>query len=99
MHRITPLPPVAPSRVAAAPAGAQTAPAPKPIVTTIDNVPMVELYDGGGGLPYLGTPSSYNAGNWEDALRYYHDHIYVDQIAQIDAIADKQITKGAHRYK
>jgi hypothetical protein len=35
----------------AAPAAAQNAPAPKPIVTSIDKVPMIELYDGGGGLP------------------------------------------------
>ena len=57
----------------ATPAAAQNAPAPKPIVTSIDRVPMVELYDGGGGLPYLGSSTSYNAGAWENTLRTYHD--------------------------
>src|ERR1700751_4499998 len=76
--------------VAAAPAAAQNAPAPKPIVTSIDKVPMVELYDGGGGLPYLGSTTSYNAGDWENALRTYHDSgVYEQQVGQIDAIADK----------
>jgi hypothetical protein len=47
----------------AAAASAQLAPPPHPIVTTIDRVPMWELYDGGGGLPYLGSSTSYNAGD------------------------------------
>jgi hypothetical protein len=79
--------------LAASPAAAQTAPPPTPILTTIDHVPMVELYDGGGGLPYLGSSTSYNAGDWENALRTYHDHgVYNTQIAQIDAIAANWIT-------
>jgi putative acid phosphatase of HAD superfamily subfamily IIIB len=78
----------------AAPASAQNAPAPKPILTTIDRVPMVELYDGGGGLPYLGSDTSYNAGDWEGALKLYHDKVYEGQIAQIDAIADKAVKKA-----
>jgi putative acid phosphatase of HAD superfamily subfamily IIIB len=88
----------------ASPAAAQNAPAPKPIVTSIDRVPMVELYDGGGGLPYLGSSTSYNAGDWENALRAYangpdgiplgDDSVYLQQVAQIDAIADKAIKKA-----
>ncbi len=86
--------------VSAAPASAQIAPAPKPIVTTIDKTPMVELYDGGGGLPYLGSTASYNAGDWEGALRLYHDNgVYFNQIAQIDKIAQAQIDKGYRSYK
>jgi hypothetical protein len=85
---------------AAAPAAAQNAPAPKPIVTTIDNTPMVELYDGGGGLPYLGSTTSYNAGDWEGALRTYHDSgVYLNQVAQIDTIAQTAIDKGIHKYR
>ena len=86
--------------LAASPASAQIAPAPKPIVTSIDRVPMVELYDGGGGLPYLGSSTSYNAGDWENALRAYADGVngqppvYFQQVAQIDAIADKAITRS-----
>jgi acid phosphatase len=86
--------------VAAAPASAQIAPAPKPILTSIDKVPMVELYDGGGGLPYLGSTTSYNAGDWENALRTYHDNgTYLAQVAQIDNIADAAIKKGAKAFK
>ncbi len=86
---------------AAAPAAAQNAPAPKPILTTIDKVPMVELYDGGGGLPYLGSGTSYNAGDWENALKAYHDSgVYEQQVAQIDAIADNAIKKSTpHGWK
>jgi hypothetical protein len=85
---------------AAAPAAAQNAPAPKPILTTIDKVPMVELYDGGGGLPYLGSTTSYNAGDWEGALRTYHDSgVYLNQVAQIDALAQRAIDKGDRHYR
>src|SRR3954471_21435315 len=86
--------------VAASPAAAQIAPAPKPIVTTIDKVPMVELYDGGGGLPYLGSTTSYNAGDWENTLRTYHDSgVYYNQVAQIDKIAQAQIDRGIKKYR
>src|SRR4051794_12479991 len=86
--------------VAATPAAAQIAPAPKPIITTIDRVPMVELYDGGGGLPYLGSTTSYNAGDWENTLRTYHDSgVYYNQVAQIDKIAQAQIDKGVKKYR
>jgi phosphoglycolate phosphatase-like HAD superfamily hydrolase len=79
----------------AGPAAAQTVPPPTPILTTIDKVPMVELYDGGGGLPYLGSPASYNAGDWEGALTAYGDGpVYMQQIAQIDAIAKKAVDKA-----
>src|SRR3954453_1476692 len=84
----------------ASPAAAQIAPPPKPIVTSIDHVPMVELYDGGGGLPYLGSDTSYNAGDWENALRGYADGkdgkppVYPQQLAQIDAIADQVIKRS-----
>src|SRR5262249_6751540 len=85
---------------AASPAAAQFAPPPKPIVTSIDHVPMVELYDGGGGLPYLGATSSYNAGDWENALRtYYTSGTYLNQVSQIDKIAQAAIDRGVKRYK
>jgi HAD superfamily, subfamily IIIB (Acid phosphatase) len=82
------------------PASAQLAPPPKPIVTSIDRVPMVELYDGGGGLPYLGSSTSYNAGDWENALRAYANGVngqppvYFQQVAQIDTIADNAIKRA-----
>jgi predicted secreted acid phosphatase len=82
----------------AAPASAQFAPPPKLIVTSIDHVPMVELYDGGGGLPYLGSQTSYNAGDWENTLRTYHDSgVYDHQVTQVDEVADRQITRSAHK--
>jgi predicted secreted acid phosphatase len=81
----------------ASPAAAQLAPAPKLILTTIDRTPMIELYDGGGGLPYLGSSTSYNAGDWENTLRAYHDSgTYLNQVAQVDNVADRQITRSAH---
>ena len=102
--RITPFIVAAVLLGTASPAVAQNAPAPKPIVTSIDRVPMVELYDGGGGLPYLGSSTSYNAGDWENALRTYangpdgiplgDDAVYLQQVAQIDAIADRAIKRA-----
>lgn len=90
--------------VFASPAAAQLAPPPKVILTSIDHVPMVELYDGGGGLPYLGSSTAYNAGDWENALRAYGDNgaadsVYMHQIAQVDAVAKRQIDRAAHRAK
>jgi phosphoglycolate phosphatase-like HAD superfamily hydrolase len=98
--RITPFIVAAALLGTASPAAAQIAPPPKPIVTSIDRVPMVELYDGGGGLPYLGSDASYNAGDWENALRIYADGkdgkppVYFQQVAQIDTIADKAIKRS-----
>jgi acid phosphatase class B len=78
--------------VAPAAAGAQSTdqqiPEPGPILTKLGSTPMIELWDGGGGLPYLGSSASYNAGDWEDALRKYHDsHVYERQIAKVDSVA------------
>src|SRR4051794_1801002 len=87
----------------ASPAAAQIAPPPKVILTSIDHVPMVELYDGGGGLPYLGSSTPYNAGDWENALRAYATvnpqgrSVYLDQVARVDAVAKRQITRTARR--
>src|ERR1700759_4165440 len=89
--------------VFASPAMAQLAPPPKLIVTKIDHVLMVELYDGGGGLPYLGSSTSYNAGDWENALRTYAatdssgNSVYLNQIAQVDAVAEKTIDTVARK--
>jgi hypothetical protein len=77
--------------VAPAAASAQSSgqiPVPGPILTKLGSTPMVELWDGGGGLPYLGASASYNAGDWENALRTYHDtHVYEKQIAKVDGVA------------
>jgi hypothetical protein len=98
MRRLISLVAFAGALVFASPAMAQLAPPPKLIVTRIDHVPMVELYDGGGGLPYLGSSTSYNAGDWENALRTYHDSgVYDNQIAQVDAVAEKTIDRVVRR--
>jgi ribosomal protein L44E len=82
----------------ASPAAAQLAPPPKLIVTKIDHVPMVELYDGGAGLPYLGSTTPYNAGDWQPALRKFHDSgVYMHEIAQVDRVAKKTIDRLAHK--
>jgi predicted secreted acid phosphatase len=105
MRRLISLLAFAGALVFASPAMAQLAPPPKLIVTKIDHVPMVELYDGGGGLPYLGSSTSYNAGDWENALRTYANNgaidtsVYMNQIAQVDAVAQKTIDRVAHSAK
>ena len=105
MRRLISLLAFAGALVFASPAMAQLAPPPKLIVTKIDHVPMVELYDGGGGLPYLGSSTPYNAGDWENALRTYADthgtdsSVYLNQIAQVDAVAQKTIDKTVRAAK
>src|SRR3954467_8301037 len=99
MRRFVALLSFAAALVFASPAAAQLAPPPQIILTSIDPVPMVALYDGGGGLPYLGSSTSYNAGDWENTLRAYHsgpDHTYDKQIAQVDAVAQSYIDRTAH---
>jgi acid phosphatase len=83
--------------VASAQTTAGTAiPAPKPIATTIDQTPLIELSDGGGGLPYLGATASYNAGDWEPVLRQFHDSgVYGTELAQIDTIAQRRVIRVA----
>src|SRR5436190_1551908 len=97
MRRFIGLAALAAALVFAAPAAAQLAPPPKLILTSIDHVPMVELYEGGGGLPYLGSSTSYNAGDWENTLRAYHDTgVYDHQITQVDQVAEATIDRFAH---
>jgi hypothetical protein len=82
---------------AATPAGSVGTgiPAPTVITTRIDGVPMAETYDGGGGLPYLGSATSYNAGDWEPALRVYHDSgVYQSQIEKVDSLADRWVKRA-----
>jgi predicted secreted acid phosphatase len=69
-------------------------PVPEPIVTKLGSTPMVELWDGGGGLPYLGSSTSYNAGDLTAVLTQYHDSgVYEQQIAKVDAVAVKWLNK------
>jgi acid phosphatase len=72
------------------------------VTTRIDGVPMYETSDGGGGLPYLGSTASYNAGDWEPALRtYVSSGNYQTQISRVDSIADRWVThrgwRGYHK--
>jgi predicted secreted acid phosphatase len=92
---------LATAAVAVAPASAsaqttgQTIPTPDPILTKLGHTPMVELWDGGGGLPYLGASASYNAGNWEPALELYHDSgVYNSQLAKVDAVAQQWLRRA-----
>jgi hypothetical protein len=74
-----------------------TIPPPQPILIHIGKTPLVELSDGGGGLPYLGSPASYNAGDWENTLRAFHDTgVYDNELAQIDKLADAYVAKKSH---
>jgi hypothetical protein len=85
-------------------AGAQTPPpdtaipAPSPVLIHLGRTPVVELFDGGGGLPYLGSPTSYNAGDWEPALRNFHDSgVYDTELTEIDKLAEKAVLRSVHR--
>jgi hypothetical protein len=85
-------------------AGAQTPPrdtaipAPSPVLIHLGRTPVVELFDGGGGLPYLGSPTSYNAGDWEPALRNFHDSgVYATELTEIDKIAEKAVLRSVHK--
>src|SRR4051795_4581638 len=89
---------VAPSAASAQSTGQQI-PEPGPILTKLGHTPMVELWDGGGGLPYVVnplTPGSYNAGDWEKNLRGYHDSgVYDKQIAKVDTVAESWLRRAA----
>src|SRR3954452_3930566 len=93
---------VAPSAASAQSTGQQI-PVPEPILTKLGHTPMVELWDGGGGLPYLGSPTSYNAGDWEGALVQYVEHqpsVYYQEIAKVDTVAEHWIQRaGNGRFK
>src|SRR4051794_36484475 len=88
------------------PAGTgQGIPVPSPILTHLAQTPMVENWDGGGGLPYLGAAASYNAGDWENALRTYHDSgVYDQQVTKVDNVASRWLARvsgnhGSHTFK
>jgi acid phosphatase len=97
---------IAPTAASAQTTGQQI-PVPGPILTKLGHTPMVELWDGGGGLPYLGSSTSYNAGDWESALRKYATDdpavsgpsVYEQQIAKVDAVAAKWLSHSGGRYK
>jgi hypothetical protein len=75
-----------------------TIPAPSPVVIHLGKTPVFELFDGGGGLPYLGSATSYNAGDWEPALRNFHDSgVYDAELAQIDKIAKAAVLRSVHK--
>jgi predicted secreted acid phosphatase len=73
-------------------AGAQepatAVPPPQPILIKLGHTPLVELSDGGGGLPFLNATAPYDAGDWQPALRKFHDSgTYDAEIEQIDDLA------------
>jgi predicted secreted acid phosphatase len=73
-------------------------PPPEPILTHLGHTPMVELDDGGGGLPNLGGTTSYNAGDWQPALRNFHDSgTYDTELGQIDALATAWLRRETRR--
>jgi predicted secreted acid phosphatase len=96
---------IAPTAASAQTTG-QTVPVPGPILTKLGHTPMVELWDGGGGLPYLGSSTSYNAGDWESNLRAYAKpdpttgkSVYEQQIAKVDKVAERWISRSGGHYK
>jgi hypothetical protein len=92
------------SAVAVPVASAQTdpnaIPAPTPVLTKIGATPLIELSDGGAGLPYLGSATSYNAGDLTAVLTRYHDSgVYDTELGQIDGVATQYLTKDWKAYK
>jgi hypothetical protein len=84
----------APAASAAPPAPDPYAPPPEPILTLQGGTPTVQLDDGAGGLPYLGSQKSYNAGDWEPVLRAFHDNgTYDTELNQIDNLADQYVLR------
>jgi hypothetical protein len=68
------------------------------VLIHLGRTPVVELFDGGGGLPYLGSPTSYNAGDWEPALRNFHDSgVYATELTEIDELAEKAVLRSVHK--
>jgi hypothetical protein len=88
-----------PGLAAAQPPPPDTAiPVPSPILIHLGRTPVFELYDGGGGLPYLGSATSYNAGDWENTLRTFHDSgVYDNELAAIDKLADAAVLRAVHK--
>jgi predicted secreted acid phosphatase len=85
---------VAPAAASAQSTG-QTIPVPDPILTKLGHTPMVELWDGGGGLPYLGASAPYNAGDWEAALDTYQSSgTYDKQLAKVDNVAAQWLRRA-----
>jgi hypothetical protein len=76
-----------------------TIPVPDPVLIHLGKTPVIELYDGGGGLPSLGSATSYNAGDWEPALRNFHDSgVYDNELARIDHIAESYVAHKVHGF-
>jgi HAD superfamily, subfamily IIIB (Acid phosphatase) len=85
-----------PTASAATPPADLYAPPPEPILTIQDGTPTVQLNDGAGGLPYLGSEKSYNAGDWENVLRAFHDNgTYDAELNTIVNIADRYVLRVA----
>lgn len=81
-----------------APTPADAVPTPDPIVTKLGTTPMITLWDGGGGLPYLGSTTSYNAGDLKAVLTQYHDSgVYEQQLGKVDAVAAKWLNRFGHQ--
>src|SRR4051812_7811455 len=90
----------APAPSPAAPPAAQYAPPPRPIPPTPAPTPAVQPTAAGGGLPYLGSATSYNAGDWENVLRRYHDEgTYDREVEQIVDLADRYTLRAARRLR
>jgi hypothetical protein len=76
-------------------------PAPHAIQTSQAGTRVVQLNDGGGGLPYLGGTKSYNAGDWEPNLIAYAENgtppVYASEISLIDNLAEQYALKAARQ--
>ena len=86
-------------------AGAQTPPpdtaipAPSPVLIHLGRTPVVELFDGGGGLPYLGSPTSLQRGRLgAGAAHLPRPGVYrTPSWTQIDKLAEKAVLRSVHK--
>ena len=88
--------PAAAAAQAPVPAPVTAVPPPQPIVIKLGDTPTVQLSDGGGGLPFLGSTVPYNAGALVPALTNFHDSgLYDQELAQIGTLADAWVRHRA----
>ena len=83
------------SAVAAVPPPDKFVPPPDAIQTVQGGTRIVQLDDGAGGMPYLGVAHPYNAGDWENTLREFHDNgTYDRELTQIDNLAERWMLRS-----
>ena len=70
-----------------------------PIQCRLGHTPLVELSDGGGGLPFLNATAPYDAGDWQPALRNFRvSGTYDAEIKEIDDLATTRVRRESRAH-